>query len=155
MASADTIKTLLAADATLAGYLTGGFFTVANTGRLGINRDMASAPYDTGVGGTGLLKPCLLIKTDSGTTDGGITDDTLQVMSMREIHRLWFYADGDAGYATIRLARARAYVLLHGKTLTGLFGFRWFNEITDGHEPTLENACFERDDYESRRLRTA
>lgn len=149
--SADTIKTALLADTTLMTYLTGGIYTPATAGRLGVNRINTPAAYDAT---TGLIKPCLLIKTDSGGPDGGVADDSGQSVSVRDVVRLWFYADGDAGYAVIRNARARVYGLLHGKSLTGLYGLRWFNEVLEGHDPTLEMACFERDDYECRRIKT-
>lgn len=148
--SADTIKAALAADTTLMAYLTGGIWTPATAGRLGISRINTPSAYDST---TGLMKPCLLIKADAGAPDNGVMDDSTAHLSVRDVVRLWFYADGDAGYATIRNARARAYALLHGKALTGLYGLRWFGEVLEGHDPTLENACFERDDYECRRIK--
>jgi hypothetical protein len=149
--NADAIKAVLAADATLISYLTGGFWTVATAGRLGVSRINTPTAYDST---TGLMKPCMLLTDSSAAPDSGIADDSLQTLSVRDVVRLWFYADGDAGYATIRLARARAFALLHGKTVSTLYGLRWINELLDGHDPTLEHACFERDDYECRRLKT-
>ena len=150
----DDIKTVLVADTGAGGVATlctGGIFTYAQTGRNGITRLMASAPYD---GTTGLLKPCCLVKGREMVPDGGIDDDITQDVSYRQVVELWFYDDGDNAYTTIESARSRAKVLLHGKMIgTSKFIPHWVGEIlTQQRDEALENALMIRSDYAIRAI---
>lgn len=154
MTFADDLKTVLVADNVSGGVftlLTGGIFTYPETGRNGITRLIASAPYNST---TGLLKPCCLIKGRDEVPDGGIDDDGTQAVSYRQVIELWFYDDGDTTYTTIEAARTRAKTLLHGKMIGSTkFIPHWAgNILNQQRDEALENALMIRADYAVRGL---
>lgn len=148
MATAEDIQTTLEADVTLMAILTGGVFVSSEMGPYGFTRDTGAAAFDST---TGLIKPCLYIKTRSNQDDDGINDGGSTTQSTRQINELYFYDDEHTGYAVIRSARSRVKALLHNKEIGTIYGLRRFNKVETAHDPTL-NAALERDDYECRVL---
>lgn len=152
MSIADDIKTILTADSGAGGVytlMTGGIYTYENTGRLGISLTNTASAYDST---TGKLKPCLLIKERAEVPDNGVYDDATQEISYRQIVELWWYDDGDTGWSTLKTARNRAFVVLHGKTVGSTKNIpRWAGTpIRDARDAALSYACILRDDYDVR-----
>ena len=96
------IVTLLDADGTLTGYLTGGIYATQE-----ISRQATPDAYDS----WGELKPCALVKGETQTIWGPHED------SSRLYVRIFLYER--SGYASIDPARRRIYALLHRQKLTG------------------------------------
>lgn len=152
MTFADAIVTLFEADTGAGGVatlLTGGIYTYDETGRLGVNRDNTPSAFNTT---TGLLKPCCVVK-DRAQIPDSVSDDATQQSGYRQIVELWFYDDGDAGYATINSAMLRAYRLLHGQHVT-YAQVHWAGDIPEQRDEDLDKACMARSDYEIRALKS-
>lgn len=142
MSYADDIRTLLAADGTLMGFLTGGLYTFSQTGRMGINRDDTPDAFNDGV-----LKPCGVVKGRATVPFGDLADPANQFITVRQVVEVWIYDDGAAGYTAIRNALNRIYLLLHDKQMAGVYRMRFVNGIEDERASELNNACWERADY--------
>lgn len=137
--------TLLSADGTFSGLMTGGIYTYADTGALGISERSTPAAFsDT----TGALLPCCVLKNRAAVPFGGLHDVTTVYASYRQVLEVWLYADAAAGYSTLETARLRAHVLLNEAQLTGSFNVAWVNGLNDMRDEALQNACFVRDDYQ-------
>jgi hypothetical protein len=140
MTTTTTIKNLLAADSTLMAALTGGVYTVEELGRVGISRGTLPSAHDP------YLKPLAVIRCEGIRETRPAFDGTAVVV--REAVSITFYADGDAGYDALVAARARAFTLLHGITLSGAGRAWWTRSEDDLHDPKLNNACILRAEYE-------
>lgn len=107
-------KTILEADSTLLALATGGIYDFDETGRMGIGRNNAatSAAF---VGG--IIQPCLLLKLSSSVPFGDIADDSLKLVSVRDMLEVWGYQDN--GYSIIKAMLDRSYTLLQGEQLGG------------------------------------
>jgi len=152
MSIADDCATVLEADNGAGGVatlLTGGIYTFAETGELGISRDTTPNAFNAT---TGLLKPCCVIRVRGQNYDNGPRD--IGVASYRQVVELWFYNDRSATYATIESARTRCIALLDEKMLgTSKQILRWSaNPINDAQDPALDNARMIRADYDTRGL---
>lgn len=146
MSFADAIKAILVADSGAGGVntlLTGGIYTYSESGRLGPNRDATPSAFDST---TGLLKPCCVVKDRSAIPDGGASDDAQHLSSYRQVEELWFYDDGDAGYATIQAAMIRAFTLLHGQHVSYAQA-HWAGNVIDQRDPALDYAAVSRSDF--------
>lgn len=148
MSITDDFKAALVADAGAGGVktlLTGGIYTYADTGRLGIGEHSTPAAFD---GTTHKLKPCAVIKARPQVPDGGIADDDLQEVSFRQVVEVWLYNDGNAGYSTLEAVQARLLTVLHGKTIGGRL-VRWQYSMAQEREDMLTEACMTRTDFET------
>lgn len=113
-------KTILEADsANLVLLATGGIYDWDETGRMGIGRNNAAtaAAFTSGI-----IKPCLLLKLRTSVPFGGVADDSLKVVSTREMLEVWAYQD--SGYSTIKSMLDRVYALIQGERLGG-YVCRW------------------------------
>lgn len=138
-----TIKSLLAADATLLATLTGGVYSfAADTKRLGLSRTMSPSPYLNGY-----LRPCALVKARDEVPSGGLLDSDQQYASIRQSVEVWLYNDGDAGYAALETARNRVYTLLQLVSLSGGGLVSWTNNLSNVRDTSLDNAAVLRADY--------
>lgn len=140
MTTTTIIKNLLAADVTLLAALTGGVYTVEELGRSGISRGVQPGAFDP------YLKPLAVIRCE-GIRDLRPAFDGITSV-VREAVSITFYADGDAGFATLQAARARAFTLLHGVSLSGAGRAWWQRNEDDLRDSKLNNACIVRAEYE-------
>ncbi|MBX3081722.1 MAG: hypothetical protein KF716_08800 [Anaerolineae bacterium] len=143
MSYAAAIKTLLVADATLAAALTGGIYSYQDTKKLGINQVTTPLAFTAGI-----LKPCALIKDRGETPFGGIADPNAQYVTTSQIIEIWLYDDGEAGYATLQMARDRIYALLQHNRVAGSFEIRFANIVEGVPAPELDNPAAIRADYQ-------
>jgi hypothetical protein len=149
MSNQSDIKTLLAADTTLAATATGGIYMWSESNRLGISRETVPAAFDST---TGLIKPCVLVKGRGQRPDGGIADDTAQEVSTVEVVEVWFYED--TGYTNIETMRARVFGLLHGKYVSSHI-VRWVGDpLAQMRDEVMGNVSIERSDYEVRSIKS-
>jgi len=124
MAREDAVATLLRADATLAGILTGGIYTSGQVGRVGISRETTPAAFDA----NGWLKPCALVKQRGNVPDGMVRDSAPVVVSAAQVVEIWLYQD--SGYSTLDSAMTRILTLLEGTTVdSGAFPAQLSNVI--------------------------
>ena len=148
MSVADDMKATAVADSGAGGVytlLTGGIYTFADTGRLGIGNNKPAAAFDTT---TRKLKPCGVVKARPQVADGQIADDVTQDVSYRQVVEWWLYADGDAGYGTLETVAARLFVLFHGKVASGRIS-RWLYTMEQSREDALQEAAMLRVDFET------
>lgn len=134
-------KTLLEADVTLLATATGGVYDLTELGRLGLNRSnsAAASAWDS----TGIIKPCLVIKTRSSLPLEGLGDDAAQIVAQREMLEVWAYADGS--YTPIQTMLDRVFVLWQGRQLGG-FVCRWAGNFAQTFDIELD-AFVQRADY--------
>lgn len=149
MSLATDIKTLLTADATFAGLMSGGTYTVAELGPLGPSRDTNATLYDAQL----RLKPLCIIVTREALSLPAVQDPVAQKAATRQAVELYFYADQYAGHATPASARARAYTLLHGKRTASGAHIYWSLDVEQQYERSADGACYERSDYETYRVK--
>ena len=135
------IKTVLAADGALTALLTGGVYTRAELGRMGLSRQSASDAYDSDL----KLKPCAVIRQRSAVPDGAIVDEALQVASYRPVVEIYLYSDGSS--TPPESAANRIYTLVQNQSI-GNFRWQWSNQLEDWHDPALDNANMIRIDFE-------
>lgn len=135
-----TIKTLLAADATLLAIATGGVHSFDSVGRMGINRTNTPTAFDS----SGIIKPCVLVRLRSSNPDYALHDDSGQYVAMRSMVETWLYQD--SGYTIIETMHDRIYALLHAQRFGGLFRCEWAGTIRSQYDYEL-NASVERMDF--------
>lgn len=140
MSVESTIRTILAADATLLATATGGVWSFAQTGEKGINRTLTPTAFDS----VGIIRPCILVSQRNANPDPSIQDDTGQVMGVRQVCELYFFQD--SSYSAIETMKSRCYTLLHAKRLSGMIRTEWAGDIRLGRDLDL-NAFVERVDY--------
>jgi len=150
-----TVKTLLAADATLVALLTGGIFTKREIGDAGVDRNnsVTSSAY-VSVGDYPVLQPCLVIVSRGFIPDGNRADAPSKTVSGRQIIELWFYSDQSIGFGTIESARDRCYALLQMESISGVGILTLVNNINDKYAPELDNVAMLRADYKSTRSKS-
>jgi hypothetical protein len=139
----DAVKTLLSADATLTGYLTGGIYTRHELGKAGLKEGNPSAAWAIN-DGLKELQPCLVVNIRSNTPDGERADVPSQTVSVTSTLELWFYDDDS--YSTINQARNRCYALLHWKGHAGI-GFTELIYRMTFYDESLNDAATYKDDY--------
>lgn len=134
-------KAILEADsANLVLLATGGIYDWDETGRMGINRNNAAT---SAAFGTTTIKPCLLLKLRTSVPFGGVADDSLKVVSAREMLEVWAYQDN--GYSTCKAMLDRVYTLLQGQPLGG-YVCRWALSIQPTRDMEMD-ANVERSDF--------
>jgi hypothetical protein len=118
----ETVRALLANDATLAVLLTGGVWAATE-----ISRQNTPGAFDA----NGELMPCALVKLESeGPSGPFVTSSRLFVLVM-------FYER--SGYTAIDAAVARAYTLLHYvKVGTDVWEMRHAGDVLDLEDQALE-----------------
>jgi hypothetical protein len=120
----DAIHTLLAADSTLLGYLTGG---VHNAGTVGeISRQNTPAAYDANQE----LLPCALVKGEVDTPVTGPYDDAGAAYFVVILYQR-------AGADQIDLALNRVYTLLHNQKLGGTWRVWNVGDLLDQEDQAL------------------
>lgn len=152
------IQDVLQADSGAGGVntlMTGGIYTLKETGPNGIDRQSVPNAYVTSGATLGLLKPTLLITAGAAVQFGGgqVRDKSGQFQAMRQRIELWFYNGWQANaYTVLEQARQRAYGLLHEQRITGgtnkVYTVRELNHMDDLRAPELNHAALLRADYE-------
>lgn len=143
MSAASAIDTVLSADATLTGLLTGGIYKATDLARLEINRVDVPGAYDA----NGFMRPMALIKARDQVPSLLIPDAGERFMDTRQIVEIWLYNDGANGFTTIDSAANRIYTLLHEQRLEGLYRVKWANLIEHMRDPKMGLAAFNRIDF--------
>lgn len=141
MTNLSAAKAILAADTTLTTTATGGIYTPNDLGRMGLNpsNPQATVAFNT----DGSIKPCIVLKIRSNQPVDGLGDDGTQRVGQREMMEVWCYQDN--GYSSIDTIRARVFVDLQGKRLSGA-ACRWAFDDSPRHDMDLD-ACFQRMDF--------
>jgi len=146
MSLTDAFVTLMEADTGAGGaatLLTGGIYTYAETGRLGINQQTTPSAWDAT---TRKLKPCAVVKDRARVPDGGVTDDLEQLASWRQVVEIYLYQDGDTDGSTLDTVADRLFVLFHGRRISSKIT-HWANSIVSEREPALNRAHMNRIDF--------
>lgn len=141
MSYAATIKTLLAADGTLAALLTGGVYAWEETKRLGLSVTNTPTAFSSGV-----LQPCAIVR-DRATVAQGLRDEIGGYATARTVCEVWIYSDGNTDGTTIRSAQARARALLSNKQIADSFQVSWVSGTNPERDPALNEALYVRDEY--------
>lgn len=150
MSYADSITTLLKADATLNGLLPGGIINYPESGRKGLNRLQNIKAFDAV---TGLLKPCAVVLQLSETPTWEAIHMPTGYMSVMTPIMVWVYAQGDydqygnSPYDIIQPACDQIYTLLHGAQIANAFQILYQNMVLDKREPDLKDAAYQRLDF--------
>jgi hypothetical protein len=148
MSYATLIHTRLAADATLVAIMTGGIVLYSTLKGKGVSRTTLPSAYTQVAGKPTTLKPLLVVKGRAVTPTNTLRDHSEQYVSTRQVVELWLYNDSGAGWTALANGAARAYTLLQDRPVTGSFSISLTSEILDEREPTMDEACFIRNDYE-------
>lgn len=130
----EDVATLLRADGTLAGYLTGGIFGDAADGASPagaeeISRSRTPAAFDA----NGEIQPVILLKNEQTVGRDGMVDHGADTYLA-----IFFYQR--RGYDSIRPAMARVYALLHRQPLAGYLLVRRVNELDSLRDPGLDSS---------------
>ncbi len=135
-----TVRSVLAADATLAAIATGGVYDWNSAGRDGIVRTSTPAAF----GSNGRIKPFIMVTSSGGAPDGVLVDEAAQYVSYQAIIGVWMYQD--TGYEVIESMRNRVYTLLHAKQIPGIFRMFLQFDMRGQRDPGLD-ASVERSDF--------
>lgn len=136
-----TVRTVLAADATLVALLTGGVYARRDK-RIGVNRKNTPTAYNT----TGIMKPHAVVK--GRTVQGmGVKDASNQFRSTRQAVEIYIRNDGDAGFTVIQQAVTRINQLLDQKQIAGIYKAQWRGQL-DYNDPDLNEAATIRLEYD-------
>jgi len=141
MAISESIRDVLAADATLTALLVGGIYSYAQTRRNGISRVTTPDAYEAG----GFLRACAIIKASDAKSAASIRDSAA---GLRQTVTVYLYDDGDNGYGAILAARDRAVALLDRVWIDGVGYLRRIGGADDERDPKLNNAALARVDFE-------
>ncbi len=134
----EALRAFLAADATLAGLLTGGVF---DADVLGADGALPSVVFDS----AGRLKPCAVIRW-RGAVPGSILEFT-----ERSTCEIYFYTQ--YGYSTIWAAQRRCKTLINRKMplsvneFTGLNYFEWIDNFGEYSADEYQGAAADRSRY--------
>lgn len=124
----NALVTLLSADGTLTGYLTGGIHNGADVGE--ISRQNTPAAFDA----AGELLPCALVQYESEVDFGPVYTGSQLFVQIFLYQRY--------GSATINSARNRIYTLLHrqkvGAAGLGNYETHHANTLLGMHDPGLD-----------------
>lgn len=145
----DAIKTLLDADAALVAQATGGIYTYGGIKRLGVTKARLPLAFTD----FGQLKPLVIVKARDANRIQGVVSNVAQLASTMQIVEIWFYDDGDAGYAVTETMRESVYTLLHGKRIDNR-RVQWLREEVRGRDFEQDNACYEMVEYEMFSIKT-
>lgn len=152
MSIASSVAAVLSANAPLMTILTGGATTFDAAGRNGLSQSSVPAAFDS----NGVMKPVSLVRDRSENPWGGVFDRTSKTRSLRNVVEVYVYDDGDALYATaIEPAGEAIALLLDGGFVSGAGHLKLVNRIKDGVDPELNNARFNRLDFQVVHLRSA
>lgn len=113
MSLSDDIKTALAANSTLVTAFTGGIVTWDDLGAYGLNKNSYPAAFDANQ----KLKPTLVIRERVLLATPFIRDQGTQITSVVQAVEVWFFADRDAGYATLESGQAVVKGILHDRNI--------------------------------------
>lgn len=142
MSHIDDIKAVLVADSGIGGVatvLTGGIYTYAETGRLGIDRNRTPDAFSGGY-----LQPCGVVKARPQVASGQVVGSK---PSYRQVVEIWLYNDGDAGYSTLEAVAGRVFTLLHDTVLANGGVVLWVHTLAQEREAALDHAAMLRVDF--------
>lgn len=137
MGLSETIRDLLAADATLTALLIGGIYSFEQTGRNGLSRATTPNAYN------GFLQPCAVIKAGDVQTIPAIRDSAA---GSRQTVAVFLY--DDSSYGSILTARDRVLALLDRQWINGAGFVERVGGSDDARDPKLNNAALIRLDFE-------
>lgn len=145
VARENAVQALLAADAALTALLTGGVYARHALGKQGLKdtNPLSASAYALD-DGFDVLQPCVVARIRSNVMDGNRFDTKTQVISATGTLELYFY--DESGFTTIAQARARAYALLHAKTLANIGVCTLINQM-QYYDEALHDAATLKDDY--------
>lgn len=146
MTQVAAVLAVLQGDTTLTDAATGGIHDWEDS--LGLSRRNTPSAFVTA---TGVIKPCIVVRSVDEIPDGMLADDAAQMVSVREMVQLWFYQD--RGFDVIDTMKSRAYTLLHAKRLTGTHHVTWQGDRRIPRDVELD-ANGTRSDYLIRLIRT-
>ncbi|MEO8396496.1 MAG: hypothetical protein ABI700_26115 [Chloroflexota bacterium] len=138
MAISETIRDLLADDATLAALLVGGIYSDEQTGRNGISRVTTPDAYSD------FLLSCAIVKAGDLKAQAAIRDS---LGGARQTLSVYLYDDGDNGYGTILTARDWIVGLLDRVWIDGAGYMRRVSGAEELRDPKLNNAALVRIDF--------
>lgn len=136
MTIADAIVTVLEANAALLTTLTGGVYTITETGRNGISSVSVEDAYDPT---TGILQPMATVYYRGDNLWGGGHDPAVKFDTLRGIAEIRLYDDGDQEDTAIESASDQIEALLHEEYITGAGYLKRINKFND-REPEMNNA---------------
>lgn len=147
-ASIDEIaKTLLAAETDITAITSTRIFMREELGPKGIMHDDAYGIYDVHE----VMRPTIILNLRPNVGWGGINDLALKVNSSKQVVEVYIYDDAKHRYTTIRALGALVNEALNGaRTSLGELG--WINTLEKGRDYALEEAYFERWDFEIARI---
>jgi hypothetical protein len=120
------VATLLLADATLEGILTGGIYQNGLIGIEGIRRGADSPTADAFDDSTGFLLPCAVVKDTALVPFGTLRDLAEKIAGASQRVEIYFYED--RGQTAIYAARDRIFSLLEGERFSDTFKIRWIED---------------------------
>lgn len=152
MSIAGSIASALAGNAPLMVILTGGARTYGDTGRSGISPSSVPAAYDA----NGVIKPNAIVLDRSENPWGGVRDRPTKTKSLRNVVEVYIYDDGDNLYDTaVEPAGEAIALLLDEQFVSGAGWLKLVNRLKDQRDPGLNNAIFNRLDFQVVHLRSA
>lgn len=145
------IVTLLNADGTLTGILTGGVYGKQQIGKMGIDANNSATPNAYSVANQKqVLQPLLVLRLRALVPGGNRHDRKGQHAGALGTLECWFYDENS--YTTIASGRDRVYALLADKTLANIGLLSLDNRIEGLRAQELNDAALLRDDYSVRRV---
>ncbi len=140
MALDAAIKTVLAADGTFAGLMTGGTYCTDDADEIG--KVQTAAAYDA----NGELKPCCYIRPETRQADGPHDNGVVEYVA------LYFYQR--SGYSSSTAAMERAFTLLQKAEFNSLKVYELVHtdDLLGQSDPQL-GATLQMSRYEATRLR--
>jgi len=149
---ASSVASAISGNGAIAALLTGGSYEYGATGRSGLSRNSVPAAFDSG----GVMKPCAIVRNRSGNPFGGVYDRPSKTQSLRDVVEVYVYADGDELYSTaVEPAADAIELLLNGEYVSGAGWLKLVNRLKDERDPELNNAIFNRIDFQVIHLRSA
>lgn len=150
----NSIRTILAADATLTGLLTGGLYESKLTGKNGFSKNDAHAKsaWETDADNFNILRPSVVIRERGLIPDYTREHHPTQTLGTRQAVELWFY--DYLTYTTIAAARTRCYALLHSTSVSGIGRLSWASNLDGLRAEELDNAALLRAEYSVTTIRS-
>lgn len=137
---ADTIQTLLNANAPVTTILTGGIYTVNNLGYKGLSRH--NPVCATAFNATGDLNPCAVIKGLGEKNSYDLNDQTTKFATVREMVQIFLYVHGAAGgFTTLKSASNAIYNAIHEIRATNIVNIVFLGDLENMFSQELNDAA--------------
>lgn len=139
MSAAETVRTLLAADGTLAALATGGFYDGSLVSRSGINRTGFPNAYDTS---THLMKPLVVVRNLTDIVHPAARDPQEKYRAIDGYLEVRTYNDGNAGYSVVNQMADRIITRLDFERIANAGYLQLEDRENDQRDPFSNNAAF-------------